>query len=121
MKVLLGFRGEEDARALDRTVERAVGAGDALTVAVLEDATAGSTPGSAADRVRERLDEAGLDAEIRRVEGIPGSRLVEIAESEPFDELVLGSGAQSPMGKIEVGTVAEFVLLNSHVTVTLVR
>jgi nucleotide-binding universal stress UspA family protein len=35
--------------------------------------------------------------------------------------VVIGGGEQSPMGKIRLGHIAEFVLLNSHVTVTLVR
>jgi len=71
--------------------------------------------------VCERLAETALDATIRRVEGHPGSRLVEIAEDEGFDQIVLGGGQTSPMGKLQVGSIAEFVLLNSHVTVTLVR
>ena len=71
--------------------------------------------------LRETLDAAGLDAEVRRVEGDPGSRLVEIAEHEGFDQIVIGGGQTSPMGKIKIGQVAEFVLMNADTTVTLVR
>jgi nucleotide-binding universal stress UspA family protein len=46
---------------------------------------------------------------------------VEIAEREAFDEVVLGGGHTSPMGKITIGPIAEFVLLNAKTSVRLVR
>lgn len=122
MKVLLGIGGSEDSMdALDRTVRRALEAGDVLTVAVVENPESDRSSEEVVDAVQAVLDESDLDADVRRVSGNPGSRLVEIAESEGFDEIVLGGGSQSPMGKIRLGHIAEFVLLNSHVTVTLVR
>lgn len=122
MKVLLGVGGSDDSfRALDRTVSRAVEAGDDLTVAVLENPESEPSPADVEARVREELSAAGLDAAVRRVAGDPGSELVRIAEAEGFDLLVLGGGEYSPMGKIRIGSIAEFVLLNSHVSVTLVR
>ncbi|WP_129112600.1 universal stress protein [Halegenticoccus tardaugens] len=122
MKVLLGIGGSEDSiRALERTVERADAAGDSLTVAVVENPNASLDRAEVDARVRDVLAETGVDADVRRVEGDPGSRIVDIAESEGFDQIVLGGGETSPMGKIKIGGIAEFVLLNSHVTVTLVR
>jgi nucleotide-binding universal stress UspA family protein len=122
MKVLLGIGGSDDSyAALHETVDRAVAAGDDLTVAVVENPSAGESPEQIEARVRETLDEAALDAEVRRVEGDAGSRVVEIAETEGFDRIALGGGQTSPMGKINLGSIAEFVLLNSPVTVTLVR
>jgi len=122
MKVLLGIGGSEDSmRALEFAVERSAAAGDDLTVAVVENPDSDLDREEVAARARERTDAAALDAEVRRVEGDPGSRLVEIAEGEDFDQLVLGGGERSPMGKIQLGSITEFVLLNSHVTVTLVR
>ena len=53
--------------------------------------------------------------------GDPGSELVDIAEQEGFDEIALGGGQTSPMGKINVGSIAEFVLLNARTTVRLMR
>ncbi|MFB6138426.1 MAG: universal stress protein [Halobacteriaceae archaeon] len=121
MKVLLGVSGGERAgAAIDRAVERAREAGDTLTVAVLA-AAAGAESESLVDRATAAIAEAGVDGSVRRVEGDPGSRLVQIAEEEGYDRLALADGEQSPMGKIEVGTTAEYVLLNSHVTVTLLR
>lgn len=122
MKVLLGVGGSADSlAALDRTVRRAQEAGDDVTVAVVENPESDREPDEVVSAVRSVLDDADVTADIRRVTGNPGSRLVEIAESEGFDEIVLGGGSQSPMGKIRLGHIAEFVLLNSHVSVTLVR
>ncbi|WP_224448407.1 universal stress protein [Haloprofundus salilacus] len=122
MKVLLGIGGSEDSYyALERTVERAVAADDDLTVAIVDNPDSDATPDEIETRVREQLDAAAIDAEIRHVEGDPGSNLVDLAESGGFDQLVLGGGQRSPMGKINIGSIAEFVLLNSHKTVKLVR
>ncbi|GAB7009154.1 universal stress protein [Halorubrum trueperi] len=122
MKVLCGIGGSDDSiRALERTVERAAVANDDLTVAVVENPDSSIAPDEIVERAEAALADAGIDAEVRRVEGDPGSRLVEIAETESFDEIVLGGGHTSPMGKITIGPIAEFVLLNAKTSVTLVR
>lgn len=122
MKVLLGIGGSEDSLyALERAAVRAAEAGDDLTVAVVDNPESDATPEEIEARVREVLADRGLDAEVRRVGGDPGSELVRIADGEGFDRIVLGGGTQSPMGKIRIGSIAEFVLLNSHTSVTLVR
>ncbi|MGM0590993.1 MAG: universal stress protein [Halobacteriota archaeon] len=122
MRVLLGTGGSEDSiRALEVTVERAIEAGDDLTIAIVGNPATDATREEIEAKVRRVLSEAELDASVQYVEGDPGSRLVDIAEGEGYDQLVLGGGRTSPMGKIQVGNIAEFVLLNSHVTVKLVR
>lgn len=122
MRLLLGIGGRDDSlRALDAAVERAVEAGDDLTVAVVDDPESDRTADDLVDRAASRLEEAGLDGEIRRIDGHAGSGLVDMAERDDFDRIVIGGGESSPMGKIRLGEVAEFVLLNSRVTVTLVR
>ncbi|WP_280587463.1 universal stress protein [Halorubrum sp. Boch-26] len=122
MKVLCGIGGSDDSlRALDRTVDRAAVADDDLTVAVVENEDSSVAPEDVMQRARDAIDDAGIDADVRRVEGDPGSRLIEIAEREAFEEIVLGGGHTSPMGKITIGPIAEFVLLNAKTSVTLVR
>ncbi|SFR70045.1 universal stress protein [Halogeometricum limi] len=122
MKVLLGVGGSDDSiRAVEQTTARAATAGDELTVAIVENPSSDRSREEIAEMVREILDAEGVDAEIRHLEGDPGSSLVDTAESEGFDEIVIGGGQTSPMGKINLGSIAEFVLLNSHVTVSLVR
>ncbi|RLM53329.1 universal stress protein [Halobellus sp. Atlit-31R] len=118
MRVLLGIDGADDSlEALRRTLERAAEAGDELTVAITDDETVAEIE----DEVETTLEASDVDAEIRHVTGDPGSTLVDVAESEGYDRIVLSGGTTSPMGKIQLGATAEFVLLNSHVSVTLVR
>ncbi|MFB6155112.1 MAG: universal stress protein [Haloferacaceae archaeon] len=122
MKVLLGMGGSEDSlRALEETVQRSIDAGDDLTIALVENPRSDMTVAELESRVEEVLSEYGYDADVTRLGGHPGSELVDAAETGGFEMIVLGGGETSPMGKITVGQIAEFVLLNSHVTVKLVR
>ncbi|MFD1632602.1 universal stress protein [Haloplanus ruber] len=122
MKLLLGIGGSDDSiRALERTVARVAETGDDLTVAILRNPATEADPEGIEQRVRAVLDDAATSASVRHLDGDPGSRLVELAEQEEYDRIVLGGGETSPMGKIKLGGIAEFVLLNSHVSVTLVR
>jgi len=122
MRVLLGVGGSElSYQARGKTIERASKAGDDLTVAVFDNEEMDTDSEAVTQRVEEMLEEAGFEAEIRQVDGDPGSRLVDIAESENFDRIVLGSGERSTLGKIQLGSIAEFVLLNAQTPVTLIR
>ena len=122
MKVLLGVGGSPDSlAALSRIVERAAAVGDELTVAIVDNPATDASKAELAARVKREVEKAGVDADVRAVSGDPGSRLVEIAESEGYDVIALGGGQQTPMGKISVGSIAEFVVLNSRVSVFLVR
>ena len=121
MHVLLGVEGsEESRRALESTVDRAAEAGDELTVAVF--ALAGQSLDDVEEYARNRLGETDLSWSIERVEADhSASSLVELAEAGPYDQLAIGGGQRSPMGKIELGTTTEFVLLNAQLTVRLER
>jgi nucleotide-binding universal stress UspA family protein len=122
MKVLLGVAGsEESMRALEKTVERAADAGDDLTIAVIEKDDMDRSRESVAEQAQAVAAEHGLDVEVRVLSGHAGSTLVDLAEREGFDELAIGGGTESPMGKIRLGPVTEFVLLNATTTVRLVR
>jgi len=122
MKKILGIGGSEDSMlALRRTLERAERTGDEIVVAVVENPETERDAEDVVEHARERVEEHESDAEVVSLEGHPGSALVEYAESGDYDEIVLGGGERSPMGKIQVGGIAEFVLLNSHVSVKLVR
>jgi nucleotide-binding universal stress UspA family protein len=122
MKVLLGIGGTPGSfDALDDAIDRVCECGDDLTVAIVDREDAETTPDEIEARVREVLDDADLTAAVRQLEGHAGSKLVELAESEGFDRLVLAGGRRSPLGKIKLGEMVEFVLLNAETTVTLVR
>jgi nucleotide-binding universal stress UspA family protein len=121
MKVLLGMGGREDGfAALEATLSRTGEAGDDLTVAILDTSTDADVD-EVAQAVGERITESDVAADVRTLSGHPGSELTELAEREGFDRIVLGGGQRSPLGKIDLGNVSEFVVLNADVTVTLIR
>lgn len=122
MRTLVGIGGSDDSlRALTVALDRAAEAGDEVTVAVVENPDSDLSVEEVERRVDEDLAGRELDAEVRVLRGNPGSRLVEVADGEGFDRIVLGGGETSPLGKISIGSIAEFVLLNANTSVTLIR
>ncbi|RQG96442.1 universal stress protein [Natrarchaeobius chitinivorans] len=122
MNVLVGLGGsDESIKTLEQTIERTQEIGDELTVAVLEKPESERSQAEMYDTAAALLDDADLEAEIVRLEGDPGSSLVDYAEQGEYDQLVIGGGTLSPMGKIQLGPITEFVLLNAPTTVKLVR
>ena len=122
MKVLLGLGGtDESIRALEETVGRARAVGDELTVAILEKPEAKRSREEMRAEAESVLSREGLDAEVRLLDGEPGPMLVELAEREDVDQIVIGGGTETPMGKIRLGPITEFVLLNATTSVKLIR
>lgn len=122
MNVLLALAGgDESITALRRTIDRTLEAEDDLTVALLEKDAPKRTREEMHEQAKKLLEEAGIDADFHTLEGDPGSTLVAFAEDRGFDELVIGGGTESPMGKVRIGPIAEYVVLNARLTVTLVR
>lgn len=122
MNVLVGLGGsDESIKTLERAIERTSEVGDDLTVAVVEKAESKRSREEMARKAEEILSETDVEAEIVTLEGDPGSALVDYAEQGEFDQLVIGGGTLSPMGKIQLGPITEFVLLNAPTTVKLVR
>lgn len=121
MRVLVGIGGAVDDRGIVRTVEQASSLGDEVMVAVVEHPTADIDPGVVSDRVERAVEEVSGCMEVRTASGDGGSRLVEIAETEGFDAIVIDGGARTPTGKVALGPLTEFVVLNATVTVMLVR
>jgi len=121
--VLLGLGGsDESVKTLRRTIDRTKEVGDDLTVVIVDKPESKRSQDETHDLAVEHLKEAGLDdATVETLEGDPGSALVDYAEQGEFDELVIGGGTLSPMGKIQLGPITEFVLLNAPTTVKLVR
>jgi nucleotide-binding universal stress UspA family protein len=122
MKLLVGVNGTDHGlAALDEAIARATEAGDEVTVAVYRQESVAEPLDEIESRVRERLTAADLTADVRQLEGHVASQLVELADSEGFDRLVVPGGQRSALGKIRIGDFLEFVLLNVETTVTLVR
>ncbi|MFD1587959.1 universal stress protein [Halorientalis brevis] len=122
MNVLLGIDGSDVSfDALDDTIARTNETGDDLTVAIVDRDEVELDPDEIETRVRDELADADLDAPIERLSGHPGSELVELADGDGFDRLVIPGGKRSALGKIRLDEMIEFVLLNAETTVTLIR
>lgn len=120
MKLIVAVDGtDEGMAALETAIERALAAGDDLTVATF---TEGAREIEAIeDHVRDLLAGNSIDADIERIDDDPATRLVELSEVGDYDQILLPGGHKSPLGKIKIGNTIEFVLLNARTTVTLVR
>jgi len=119
MRLIVGVDGSEDAMtALEAVTSRARETGDEVTVAVY---THNDSTAAVQHTVREQLLAADFDASVMTLEDDPAGQLVDIAETEGYDRIVLSGGHRSPLGKIQLDSVLEFVLLNAHTTVTLIR
>ena len=68
----------------------------------------------------ERLDEAGVDYEVRGAVGEPGDALVALAEELAADRVIVG-GRRPLTDKILFGSAAQTLLLESPCPVTFVR
>lgn len=122
MEILLGMGGSPDSRlALRETVSSIATADDRLTVAILRDARSDTTVDELETLIETTASEAGMSVEIEVLDGDPGPALTDLAESAGYDQVVIGGGKRSPMGKISLGEITEFVVLNADTTVTLVR
>lgn len=122
MKVLLGVSGVDPVeKVVAQAAARAREVGDEVTVAVLDDPNSDVSVSVVEQTVHDALDVAGFDAEVLVRDGHPGSELVELADGSTFDRLIISGGKRSPLGKIQLGDVAEFVLLNASTTVILLR
>ncbi|MFB1063834.1 universal stress protein [Natrinema sp. H-ect4] len=123
MNVLLGLGGsDESVKTLRQTIERTQDVGDDLTVVIVDKPESKRSQDETYQMAVDRLKDVGLDEiTVEKLEGDPGSALVNYAEQGEFDQLVIGGGTLSPMGKIQLGPITEFVLLNAPTTVKLVR
>ena len=71
--------------------------------------------------LREPLDDAGVDYEIRGAVGDHGSTIVNLATDVDADRVVVGGRKRSPTGKAVFGSTAQEVLLSAPCPVTFVR
>lgn len=80
--------------------------------------------GEAVDQLRTAeaiADEHGEDVETRTRMGTPAQEIIEYAERDPVDHVVIGSSGRSGVARILLGSVAEVVVRHSPVPVTVVR
>ena len=79
----------------------------------------GSLPDSV-DTVAAVFEDAGIVFGVHETEGEPASAILTVAEEFDSDAIVLAARSRSPVGKVLFGSVAQSVLLDSDVPVTVV-
>lgn len=72
-------------------------------------------------RLSEALDEAEVDYTVRGEIGTHGERIVDLAETEDADLVIVGGRKRSPTGKAVFGSTAQEVMLSAPCPVTFVR
>lgn len=70
---------------------------------------------------RQRLRAANQDVEVLHLGGQPEREILRFLGRETFDAMVLAGGTRTPAGKIRPGRLAEQLVLDAPVTLTLVR
>lgn len=138
-RILIGVDDSEQARDALSFAADEWGDAELLLVTVIDPAEGGHTPGagipsgaeqwyerrkSAAESVladaTESLDVDG-SVETGTTVGKPAAAIVEYAADHDADHIVVGSHGRSGISRIVLGSVAEAVVRNSPVPVTVVR
>ncbi|MDK2892745.1 universal stress protein [Methanohalophilus sp.] len=73
------------------------------------------------DTVSDMIKENNIDVESRVLEGHPSHEIIEFAENNDIDLIVMGTHGKSGFDRFLLGSVAEKVTRNSKVPVMVVR
>ncbi len=127
---------EASASATDHAFELASSLGAALLVVSVIDPGSLLLPGgrfrARIDQVRERREQLaqalvergrqlGIDVSFLVWTGDPGDQIVEAAEAEHADMVVVGSHGRGAVGRLFLGSVSEHVVRNAPCPVLVVR
>ena len=87
------------------------------------DQTAVAEADNALVSVRQRLDEAGVEYDIRQpVRGFePAEDLISLAEANKAELIVIGLRRRTPVGKLILGSNSQRILLDAHCPVLAVK
>lgn len=69
-------------------------------------------------RTKELLEAADIEVDSRELSSPPSEGILELTESEAFDEVVMGGRKRSPAEKAILGSVTQTVVLNAEIPVT---
>ena len=123
MTIAVAFRPDEFGRAaLDWAAAEARIRQDSLLIINVTRDEPGDARGHHLRDVTSALEADGVPYELRQVEGddIAGAVLFEV-EQAAASLLVIGVRPRSPVGKALMGSVAQSILLDSHVPVVAVK
>jgi nucleotide-binding universal stress UspA family protein len=128
--IVVGYvpKPEGDA-ALDRAIEEARLRGDTLVVVNSHrggreyDAEDSAKDDEQMASVQARLEQSGVEFDLRQlVRGLePAEDLVNIADANDADLIVIGLRRRSPVGKLILGSNAQRILLDAHCAVLAVK
>ncbi len=128
MKIVVGFDGSESAReAVNVAIERVKNFGGRLVV--LSSMEKG-TDNEQISKVTRSLEwagnlgeDAGIDCQSQLlIRGFsPGEDIVKFAKDHDIDEIVVGIKRRSKVGKLLMGSTAQYVILNAHCPVLTVK
>jgi nucleotide-binding universal stress UspA family protein len=76
---------------------------------------------SVLDAAADRAGTHGLDLETEVVHGAPARSIVEYADDNDVDQIIVGSHGRDGVSRVLLGSVAETVVRRSSVPVTVVR
>jgi nucleotide-binding universal stress UspA family protein len=130
MSIVVGYVASPEGRAaLRRGAEEAQVRGTKLIV-VNSNKGGAALPAEEAllyerelEDVRARLTDAGVEHEVRQlVRGNePATDIIEVADSEGAEFIVIGLRRRSPVGKLILGSIAQQVLLDASCPVLAVK
>ena len=141
MKIILGVDDSPYSKAAIDYLERCAWAKDAEVIALSAAAPVFVGPGEAAApmvieqlnesqikyhkdvaaRAEKALRDAGFRAQGRVVHADPRTALIETAEREKAELIVIGSHGRSGLAKLLIGSVATHVVTHAHCNVLVVK
>ena len=130
MKILVGYNGSEAAkRALELAKDYATTHGASVFVmtsmegGAKEKMKAISTVADHLEDARSYMERAGVPCEISQlVRGLsPGEDLVQFARENRIDHIFLGIEKLSRLGKLLLGSTAQYIILKAPCPVTTVK
>lgn len=130
MKILVGFDSSNTAKAaLEAAIShgKAYGAGIVVAGSMTEgkdsDLEAIQTAESDLKAAKAQVEEAGLPCDTHLlIRGMsPGEDLVKFAEERGVELIVVGIRRRSKVGKLLMGSTAQYVILNAHCPVLTVK
>lgn len=73
------------------------------------------------EELTDLINEEDIEFQIEVTVGQPARKIVEFAEANGVDHIIIGSHGRKGVSRILLGSVAELVVRRAHCTVTVVR
>ncbi len=71
--------------------------------------------------IEEELKEAGFEVTTRVEEGVPQTKILEVAEEEKVSAIILGSHGRSNLSAVLLGSVSDYVIRHSKYPVIVIK